>query len=78
MLPKSIRDKMAEKVKGDYDNNEEEEAPEEGVVEIEVMKLEEPPVDLPSELQSLVDSWDPQTDEGMQYQKDVEDLLAKL
>ena len=79
MLHKDKRDKMAEAVKSSYGshNSHEEETPEEGVIEIEVMEMGSPTGDLTSELQSLADSWDPQTDEGMQYKRDVEELLGK-
>tara|TARA_R100001530_G_C4321057_1_gene155825 strand:+ start:1056 stop:1301 length:246 start_codon:yes stop_codon:yes gene_type:complete len=72
MLKKDMRDKMADKVKAIH---EEEEAPEEGHMEIEVLEIGAPMGDLSSELKSLVDSWSPTTDEGAQYKEDVEALL---
>lgn len=43
----------------------------------EAMAAAEPKGDMMADLKSLVEQWEPETDEGMQYDQQVQELIAR-
>ena len=43
----------------------------------EAMEAAKPKGDMMADLKSLVEQWEPETDEGMQYDQQVQDLIAR-
>lgn len=43
----------------------------------EAMEAAEPKGDMIADLKSLVEQWEPETDEGMQYDQQVQELIAR-